>query len=51
MSSGIFSIGTSALNAAYTALRTASNNIANVNTPGYSRQITVLRPVPAPASC
>ena len=44
MSSGIFSIGTSALNAAYTALRTASNNIANVNTPGYSRQITVLRP-------
>jgi flagellar hook-associated protein 1 FlgK len=44
MSSGLFSIGTSALNAAYTALRTASNNVANVNTPGYSRQITVLRP-------
>jgi flagellar hook-associated protein 1 FlgK len=44
MSSGLFSIGTSALSAAYTALRTASNNVANVNTPGYSRQITVLRP-------
>lgn len=41
MSSGIFNIGTSALNAAYTALRTAGNNIANVNTPGYSRQETV----------
>ncbi len=44
MSSGLFSIGTSALNAAYTALRTASNNVANVNTPGYTRQITVLQP-------
>ena len=44
MSNGLFSIGTSALNAAYTALRTASNNVANVNTPGYTRQITVLQP-------
>ncbi len=44
MSSGLFSIGTSALNAAYTALRTASNNVANINTPGYSRQIVVLQP-------
>lgn len=44
MSSGLFSIGTSALSAAYTALRTASNNVANVNTPGYTRQITVLQP-------
>ncbi len=44
MSTGLFSIGTSALNAAYTALRTASNNVANVNTPGYTRQITVLQP-------
>jgi flagellar hook-associated protein 1 FlgK len=41
MSSSIFNIGTSALNAAYTALRTTGNNIANVNTPGYSRQETV----------
>ncbi|MFN3564771.1 MAG: flagellar hook-associated protein FlgK [Burkholderiaceae bacterium] len=44
MSTGIFSIGTSALNAAYTALRTAGNNVANANTPGYTRQITVLAP-------
>ncbi len=44
MSTGIFSIGTSALNAAYVALRTAGNNVANANTPGYSRQIAVLAP-------
>lgn len=44
MSTGIFSIGTSALNAAYTALRTAGNNIANVNTPGYTRQTVVMAP-------
>lgn len=42
--SGIFSIGISALNAAYAALRTTGNNIANANTPGYTRQITVLTP-------
>jgi flagellar hook-associated protein 1 len=40
--SGIFSIGTSALNAAYVALRTAGNNVANASTPGYSRQNVVL---------
>jgi flagellar hook-associated protein 1 FlgK len=40
--SGIFSIGTSALSAAYTALRTAGNNVANANTPGYTRQTVVL---------
>ncbi|HEY4037751.1 MAG TPA: flagellar hook-associated protein FlgK [Burkholderiaceae bacterium] len=39
MSGGLFSIGTSALQAAYTALETTGNNIANANTPGYSRQI------------
>lgn len=44
MSTGIFSIGNSALAAAYTALRTAGNNIANVNTPGYTRQTVVLAP-------
>lgn len=44
MSTGILSIGSSGLSAAYTALRTAGNNIANVNVPGYSRQITVLSP-------
>jgi flagellar hook-associated protein 1 FlgK len=39
MSSGLFSIGSSALTAAYAALQTTGNNIANANTPGYSRQI------------
>lgn len=34
----LFSIGCSGLNAAQTALNVAGNNIANVNTPGYSRQ-------------
>lgn len=46
MSSGILSIGNSALSAAYTALRTTGNNIANANTPGYSRQVAVLTPQP-----
>jgi flagellar hook-associated protein 1 FlgK len=44
MSTGIFSIGNSALNAAYTGLRTTGNNIANVNTPGYTRQTLVMTP-------
>jgi len=39
MSSGLLSIGSSGLSAAYTALETAGNNITNANTPGYSRQI------------
>jgi flagellar hook-associated protein 1 FlgK len=44
MSSGIFSVGNSALASAYTALRTAGNNVANANTPGYSRQSVVMTP-------
>ncbi len=44
MSTGIFSIGNSALSAAYTALRTAGNNVANANTPGYSRETVILSP-------
>ena len=44
MTTGLLSIGSSALDAAYTALRTTGNNIANVNTPGYSREITTLTP-------
>ncbi|HRK57769.1 MAG TPA: flagellar hook-associated protein FlgK, partial [Burkholderiaceae bacterium] len=44
MGAGILAIGTSGLSAAYTALRTASNNIANVNVVGYSRQEAVLAP-------
>ena len=36
--SELYSIGTSALSTAYSQLRTAGNNIANVSTPGYSRE-------------
>lgn len=35
---GLLSVGTRALQANQVALQTAGNNIANVNTPGYSRQ-------------
>ena len=35
---GLMNIGASALTASQTALTTAGHNIANVNTPGYSRQ-------------
>src|SRR5690606_8604498 len=38
----IFSIGLSGLNAAQVALGTTGNNISNVYTPGYNRQVTVL---------
>ena len=41
MSNGIFGIGLSGLAAAQAGLTTASHNISNVNTPGYSRQETV----------
>ena len=34
----LMSLGTRAMNAAYAQLLTTSNNIANANTPGYSRQ-------------
>jgi flagellar hook-associated protein 1 FlgK len=43
--SGILNIGTRALLANQVALQTAGNNIANVNTPGYSRQSVVLQNV------
>jgi len=39
---GLFDIGKTALFASQTALTVSSNNIANVNTPGYSRQEVVL---------
>lgn len=45
MTTGLLSIGASALDAAYTALRTTGNNIANVNTPGYSREVTSFTPL------
>ena len=38
----VFNIGQSALSATQTALAVTSNNIANANTPGYSRQDVVL---------
>lgn len=41
----ILNIGTQALQANQVALQTAGNNIANVNTPGYSRQTVVLQTV------
>ena len=46
MGSGIISIGVSALTANQAALQTISNNIANVNTPGYSRQQVVQTNIP-----
>ena len=41
----ILNIGTRALQANQVALQTAGNNIANVNTPGYSRQTVTLQTV------
>ncbi|WP_280553086.1 flagellar hook-associated protein FlgK [Halomonas sp. 25-S5] len=38
----IFSTGLSGLNAAQNALSTTSNNISNVYTPGYNREVTLL---------
>lgn len=40
--SGLFDIGKSAIFASQTALNVISNNIANVNTPGYSRHEAIL---------
>lgn len=40
---GLFSIGKSAIFATQRALNTTSHNIANVNTPGYSRQEVILQ--------
>lgn len=43
---GILNIGTQALNANLLALQTIGNNIANVNTVGYSRQQAIQETVP-----
>lgn len=40
MGTAIFGIAVSGLNAAMSSLETASNNISNVNTAGYHRQVT-----------
>lgn len=42
MASGIYGIGVSALNAAQVGLQTTGHNIANANTPGYTRQEVIL---------
>jgi flagellar hook-associated protein 1 FlgK len=44
--SGILNVGTTALKANQTLLQVTGNNIANVNTPGYSRQVAVLQTLP-----
>ena len=38
----IYSIGLSGLNTAQNALNTTSNNISNVYTPGYNREVTII---------
>jgi len=38
----MFAIGLSGLNAARNALNTVSNNVSNINTPGFNREITQL---------
>lgn len=43
---GVLNIGTQALLANQVALQTTGNNIANVNTAGYSRQKVILQTVP-----
>jgi flagellar hook-associated protein 1 len=43
MVSSIFHIGQSGLRAGRTGVRVASENVANVNTPGYHRRVTVLQ--------
>lgn len=44
--SSAFQIGHSALTASQLALQVTGNNIANLATPGYSRQVISLRPAP-----
>jgi flagellar hook-associated protein 1 FlgK len=46
----LFNVGSSALRAAYAQLQTTGHNIANVNTPGYSRQEVVLATAGADAT-
>lgn len=46
MASSILGVGQSALNAAQTGLATTGHNIANVNTPGYNRQMIIQSAAP-----
>jgi flagellar hook-associated protein 1 len=41
MSSNLFATGLSGLNAAQIAMATTGNNVANVSTPGYNRELTL----------
>ena len=50
MSGGIMNVGVRALVSNQIALQTIGNNIANVNTPGYSRQSAILQTVQGQAS-
>ena len=50
MSNGILGVATSALQAAQLGLTTTSQNIANANTPGYSREVLVQAAGPAQLS-
>jgi len=45
--SGLMSVGKTAMSASYAALQTTGNNIANANTPGYSRQEVQLADSPS----
>lgn len=47
MSGALMSIGQTAMTASYAALQTTSNNIANANTPGYSRQTAMQADAPS----
>ena len=48
----LMNVGVSALNANQQALTTVGHNIANVNTPGYSRQTVYTKAIPGQtASC
>jgi flagellar hook-associated protein 1 FlgK len=46
MATSLLNVGASGLQAAYAAMNTVSHNVANVNTPGYSRQETVQTTMP-----
>ena len=45
--SDLFSAGISGMNAAQVGLATTEHNIANANTPGFNRQVTVQSALPA----
>jgi flagellar hook-associated protein 1 FlgK len=50
MGADLFSIGVSGLIASQAALSTTSNNISNASTPGYTREVAQLAPLPGQAT-